>query len=319
MDSAPPARLIPSGNQWFSPGHGLLVRSVPRSACGRGGACAINGEKVMIIDIPRYISSTTPGRIRNVMLRSIGEGVHESQLRTYFELESLTPLDHLNYCFGDVCSRESVPHSRRARFNHLLRWDMSAFTSEVEDLITVLSEALCLPTSGDLDLALTLDWMETQERDHTGTSEWVSTTIGDLVHRAKSDAVGPRTRELSIDHLAERLAAVIHDHPAYRECSFIVSPPGSLGGGRGLGQILAERVAAATGKRLAKTYFPRYTDPLASGELIDVELPLDGECLIIDDVWDTGSTVAVVARRARRAGASRVHALVATRMPRTSI
>jgi adenine/guanine phosphoribosyltransferase-like PRPP-binding protein len=189
---------------------------------------------------------------------------------------------------------------------------------EVADLLALLARVQSLPCSGDLGLALALDWYKMRS-DGTADVEWFDTEIGALIHRGKYSRIQRARKQLG-DHLAE----VIHAHPLLRSASTVVTVPGCDANGKSFAELLAGQVAKQTGLPLCRTQSasgprePRKSaaTPLRSDEFW-MPMMLFDSVIVIDDVYRTGNTVRTAARAARLAGAETVYALVAARTRRT--
>lgn len=238
--------------------------------------------------------------------------------RMYLHAEQL-PLTHIMECFGDHYTVVDGSSERASQYDYCLEFT-SEFPPGFEDMVQLLTDALCLPPEEPLDLALALDRYKVPDDDLPATA-WANTEIGELVHRAKYYKSSPGLQEAARETLAERLAGAIQSHPAYWRAPYLVSVPGASGDGTSTGEIVARLVSQRTGKRLIQTVGPERPAKKANPSL-DVrgmfQLPtmLDGPCVVVDDVWMTGATIREVGRVARGAGAPSVYGLAAARTMR---
>ncbi len=143
--------------------------------------------------------------------------------RMYLHAEQL-PLTHIMECFGDHYTVVDGSSERASQYDYCLEFT-SEFPPGFEDMVQLLTDALCLPPEEPLDLALALDRYKVPDDDLPATA-WANTEIGELVHRAKYYKSSPGLQEAARETLAERLAGAIQSHPAYWRAPYLVSVPG---------------------------------------------------------------------------------------------
>lgn len=209
-----------------------------------------------------------------------------------------------------------VPDSRRGTWTHRFEFPAGVPT-EVRHLVSLLEEVLTLTNTPHLNCVIALDWYKVPD-DELPPDQWANTDVGALINRGKysgaMDAAGAA--------LADRIAGFMQRHPLYRDCSAIVTAPGSRANQESFGERLAATVAQRVGKTLVVTQAPKGARPPAkqgqaqlSPEECGFEMPqrLSGSVVVVDDVYRTGSTMRAVAYAARHAGARRVLGVVGAR------
>lgn len=227
-------------------------------------------------------------------------------------------MTHIKACFAPEYSLVPVA-TDRGEFNRCLQFPGS-FPDGFETLVSLLQTALCLPAPPPFDLTLALDRYKTAD-DDVPPEQWANTEVGELIYRAKYFTYSPDKQRQARNSLAERMTEAIGKHPAYRDAPYLLSVPGSSGDGNSTGEMLARLVAEASGKQLIQTIGParaqRKADPgLDVAGLFSSPTMLDGPCVVVDDVWHTGTTCTEVARVAKLAGADAVYGLVGARTMR---
>lgn len=126
-------------------------------------------------------------------------------------------------------------------------------------------------------------------------------------------------RRASAHTLIDSLSDVVSRHPSMRVAPSVVSVPGSNGDGNSVGEYIARRLAELTGKALIVTTGPAREPREAGGSYQGLdglfELPslVDGACIVVDDVFKSGTTMRATALAARRAGATAVYGLAAVK------
>ena len=236
--------------------------------------------------------------------------------RIYLQSGNL-PIRHISHCFPDSFNEIDVRREHAAKFNHCLHWP-DPIPAKATDLVTLLQAVLALPThDNDCELSLALDWY----KDFTEEGEPVNSEVGELVRRAKYFKYSPHIMSAAQAQLAGRLADVVRRHPALDQAPYLVSVPGSKGDGRSAGERIAGMLADLTSKDLVKTVGQsrpeRKEDQSCKLEgLFKLPAPLDGPCVIVDDVCRSGTTLREIALLAKNAGAPTVYALVGARTRR---
>lgn len=153
--------------------------------------------------------------------------------------------------------------------------------------------------------------------------EWPRTGIGELVYRAK-DYVGRYAvrDEGAAAEICDLIVEFIENHPRYSRSDALVAAPSSTPEKKyTLPRVIAERVSKSTGKRLlvadrvrsipAQKEYDAQAAGVSRAELQNESVVLmdDAEGLtiiVLDDLYESGSTMAEVARACRAGGAASV-------------
>ncbi|WP_070386221.1 ComF family protein [Rhodococcus erythropolis] len=236
----------------------------------------------------------------------------------YLQTDPL-PLTHIKECFGDSYAIVRGSPEWTSEYNRCLEF-VDGFPKSFKNFVQLLSEVLCLPADEPFDLAFALDRYKVPEEDVHPT-DWANTEVGDLVYRSKYFTSSPALQAAAREALAGKLAEAIRRHPSYHAAPYIVSVPGSSGDGTSTGESIARQVAGLTAKRLIQTIGParpaRKANPgLDVRGMFHLPAMLDGPCIVLDDVWMSGTTIREVGRVARHGGASHVYGLAAARTMR---
>jgi hypothetical protein len=175
----------------------------------------------------------------------------------------------------------------------------------------------------DMDQCFALDF--NYEIDKTN-DEKVYTRTGRLEHDAKEQA-----DESAIQQLTASLTHFCNNHPLYREGDAIAAVPPNPSKKFHLPCTLAERVAAKTGKINGALLVTKSQDTAKAQQLVlDEKIPAIAKALnvhqsvkgkkiiLIDDLYQSGSTMWTVARALKSAGAARVYGLACVKSWRDS-
>lgn len=264
-----------------------------------------------------FSSSEKPGRIQSHAFAAPSSG----HVWLYLNSPSDLPVTHIHHYYSSRFTYDQVPSGYIFTYSHCLRWPGGCPT-ELTPFVELLESGLAIPAQAiGVDLGLALDWYKIPD-DGLPSSQWSNTEVGELVHRAKYYLSSPELRRTAGLALIARLVDAIRSHPAMNAAPYIVSVPGSKGDGSSTGELIAKRVADATGKVLIST-----SGPQRPARKEDQSYSLDGKflirdnlsapCVIVDDVIRSGTTIRAVAAVARRAGAPRVYGLVAAKTLRS--
>jgi hypothetical protein len=205
-------------------------------------------------------------------------------------------------------------------------------TATTQAVLRVLERVVTLPTPGNLDFAIAIDWYKAPV-DGVAPNSWPNTSAGDLVHRAKywylrSSLNREKFKECG-GTLVNRLADVVGEHPLLRDVDSVAAAPGHDPELRDFGTMLASATARHFGKPFACCSGPpgfrtpaKDLDPAqraaAIGDKFACEASMDGQSvLIVDDVYSSGTTMAETARALRKAGAARVAGICPVRTMRS--
>lgn len=177
-------------------------------------------------------------------------------------------------------------------------------TEDVEALLNILTSSVSILDRAEESHALGLHW-------YNGVGR---TQLGDLVYAAKYE-VDDSTRRRSTNVLAELCVEWLAAHPRYRNADCVVAvPPSSVGRGQDLPTILAEVIAGALRiERFEMPSLPR--SPQKGLEVSEARRNVQGKfrlsdrlagrsVILLDDLYDSGSTIneGVRALKAARAG-----------------
>jgi hypothetical protein len=217
------------------------------------------------------------------------------------------------------CAKGDVPEMLYSTWSHALLLPLS-LTEGYRSLADLLKVNLSLTTRADLDCAVAFDWYKIPPQDDS--PKWPNTPSGELIYRGKYWGAGS-DRTAARRALISRYVDLIESHPLYRNCTSIVTVPGHAANGNSFAEQLAARVAEMSGKYLIKTESPGGPRPQAKESTSEIAvghfaLPtqVEGDVIILDDVYRSGTTMNAVARAAKMAGASRSFGLTAVRTMR---
>ncbi|MER5434076.1 phosphoribosyltransferase [Streptomyces sp. NPDC002588] len=218
-----------------------------------------------------------------------------------------------------VCTAEEVPEDKRREWSHAFRLNV-VDQRTIHQLCELLKSVLCLTVKSDLNFAIAFDWYKDPVGDDPMT--WPNTASGELIYRSKYYGAGTAQARAETE-LLDKYVAVINKHPLLRECPTIATIPGHRADGRSFGERLARKVASMTGKTLVETQSPGGQRPQAKEGAVRIAdnhfaMPqiLEGDVIVLDDVYGSGTTMAAVAKTAKRAGAEHAFGLVAVRRMR---
>ncbi len=215
---------------------------------------------------------------------------------------------------GPIFEKETCIELSRGQFgNFWCRIRTEEEFARIEDWVHQQGTRIFLRDCLDLSIALDLNFPE------PGASH---TALGERENRAKH-----RRDEKAIRYLAEALVRAIRDLSFYRDCRFIAAVPAPPDKGFHLPNILVARVAAALGltdltngfsfsgtKRSIKNLpmNEKWTAWENSGLAFDTPPPVDYDgspVILIDDKYQSGTTIQFVAARMRAAGIGRIYGL----------
>jgi len=225
---------------------------------------------------------------------------------------------HVCMGFPGAVSVDLYP-KHRPRWTHRLRLRTGA---DVTELLLLLQRVVVLPVPDELDAAIALDLYS--RPCPTGTNGLAYTSVGELIHRIKYEN---RDRDKVISagrSLSGSLTEVVLTHPWFQSCDLILPVPGHdrtrLAASVRIGATIAQDTGKARSSVTSRQEFRRSAKDMNRSEraqLMDeysIEQDLtDRTVLVVDDVYQTGSTMRGVARAARRAGASTILGLVGAR------
>jgi len=224
--------------------------------------------------------------------------------------------DQLVRAGGDGCYVASLTEKSSKTYTHAIAF-RHGVPPEIEELAELLSTVLTLTPVRGIDLAISLDW----HKQPGENDDLINTEMGRSIQYTKYATYpnGSSSRR-EWAKLVSAMSKFVLEHPEYVEAGAITAPPGHLSNGNSYGEKLAKAIAretqipylpmTANGERLPQkesSVIPDLTDEF------EMEMSVEGTILIIDDVFHTGSTLAGAAAAVRRAGASKVLSLTATR------
>jgi hypothetical protein len=217
------------------------------------------------------------------------------------------------------CREVEVPQESRSKYTHVFHF-MEPSQDELRAMSDLLKEVLTLTTKSDLDCAIAFDWYKIPPEDDS--PKWPNTETGELIYRGKYYNPGVAQNRARRE-LVDKFVKILADHPLYRGCAQIVTVPGHKADSQSFGERLAATVAAKAGKTLVETQSPGGPRPQAKegpSQVTDghftMPIPLQGDVIVLDDVYRSGTTMNAVAKAAKRAGAQRVFGLAAVRTMR---
>lgn len=200
--------------------------------------------------------------------------------------------------------------SRHFPFNYRFDWP-HAIPSEVREMTELLKEVLTMPRMPHLDFAITLDWYSIPpDAEH---NYFRHTAAGDMVNKGKYWQEGQARRDAKKD-ISASIKDLLTIHPVLLDTPTLVTVPGSKADFGSFGERLAKHIATATGKELVQTQCKsgerKQRKEDSTVDLTDefvMPSSLDGEVIILDDVYKSGTSMDAVALAARKAGATSVY------------
>lgn len=193
------------------------------------------------------------------------------------------------------------------------------------ELLDLLRQILTVPESGTA-YALALDRYK-QPQDGVDPRLWSNTTLGQMIYRGKyllNHPLDPQRRSIGAN-LADQLCTVIEMHPLLTTIDAIIAVPGHDPKVRSFGEQLAIGVAQrrsiplircskpASFQRAAKNMDPDERHAELANSFTCRATQRVKSALIIDDVYETGTTTGEAARAAKASGVADVAALCVVR------
>jgi hypothetical protein len=222
----------------------------------------------------------------------------------------------IQMAFGDLCRRVPVPNESAETYTHCQQFD-SGVQPQVITMVELLGEILTCTSRAELDCAVVLDWYT--EPPTAEKPNWSYTGGGLVLNRSKY-RTDSEDRKAARKLLMSTLAELVGLHPLLRDAPVIVTCPGHAGDGAGFSEQLARRLGEVTGKQVVETVaingprLSRKEDPTQSlAGAFRIDTPLPTSVIVVDDVYQSGTTMAAVATAARAAGAERVFGLAFVR------
>jgi hypoxanthine-guanine phosphoribosyltransferase len=202
-------------------------------------------------------------------------------------------------------------------------------TTEIENLLDLLTRAVTLPTPRGMDTVLALDWYKVAE-DGVDPRSWSNTAAGEWVSQGKYwYRSGPLLQEEAGRQAARALAEAVRTHPTFTAATAVADVPGHDVMQVSFGSRLAATVAQQTDRPFvrvsctvpfrpeAKNVTDGQHTAVLHGSFL-VSEPLRGSrVLVVDDVFRSGRSMAEVARACRAAGATSVSGLCVVRTMRS--
>lgn len=210
--------------------------------------------------------------------------------------------------FANLCHLDNMSVRYAKQFTHRIRFE-EGVTKNVLRLVELLESALTLTPRPELDFAVVLDWYKVPPNEDS--DRWTNTDTGELVYRAKYYNAG-RDSRTAREELVRQMTETIQQHPLLSYADQLITCPGHQADGASFGEWLATEISKSLGMPLVPTTC--LTGARASRKEGPIDLTgafgfpegLTGRCLIIDDVYQSGTTMGAVATAARTAGASNV-------------
>jgi hypothetical protein len=204
-------------------------------------------------------------------------------------------------------------------------WSPGALRLDVAELLAVLSVTLTLRCPVVLDFVLALDWYKTPA-DGVPATSWPNTETGELVSRGKYRYKTDGDHQAKVGLLLmQKMSVVIQGHPLLRKADVVLDVPGHDAERVSFGSRMAAKVARDfkvpkvrvkardTFRAEAKSVDPLHRANILAGQF-SIARDLHGHtALIVDDVFQSGASMAETARAARAAGANRVLGICAVR------
>lgn len=210
-------------------------------------------------------------------------------------------------------------------WTHALQSPETGVNAEVNTLLTLLTEVLTLQRYPNLDFGITLDWYKIPD-DSLDSHQWANTAAGELVTRGKYWYKNrpELQRQVGLE-LVGNMCNAISRHGVLNRVAVILDVPGHDSDRLSFGSRVASTVASRHGKPMirvaAKSEFRPEAKGLSRSEREEVlrdqfmvsDEVKDKAVLIVDDVYQSGTSMGEVAKAARQSGALRVFGFCAAR------
>ncbi|WP_410619356.1 ComF family protein [Amycolatopsis sp. cmx-8-4] len=207
----------------------------------------------------------------------------------------------------------------RPRWTHRLRLQAG---DDATELLSLLQRVMVLRVPAELDAVIALDLYS--RPCARGTNGLAHTSVGELIHTIKYENRSSAKVRTAGRTLSSSLTEVVLAHPWFQTCDLILPVPGHdqtrLAASDRIGATIAKSTEIDQGSVATRREFRRSVKNMSRSEralLMDeysIDQDLTGhKVVVVDDVYQTGSTMRGVARAARRAGASTVLGLVGAR------
>lgn len=216
---------------------------------------------------------------------------------------------------GDACYESKLTPKGMQDWTHSLRFPRGV-PDYLPPFLDLLIDTVTLGSREGINIGMSVDWHKEQNDE----GYLVNTDMGRRIQFTKYAKYpsGSGSRQAWRELIAS-MAEFIRRHPFYAWTKVITSPPGHNADGNSFGEQLARAVAKATDKAYIEMTAagPRPEQKEAGQRDLSDEFTLSQRInepiIIIDDVFHTGATLDAAAQAARRAGATEVMTLTATR------
>ncbi|KQX07332.1 MULTISPECIES: hypothetical protein [unclassified Leifsonia] len=223
--------------------------------------------------------------------------------------------DEIKIVASAVCVEAALSDDGKKTWTHAFRF-AGVVPASVTELADLLKLALSIPSPGQVDRCMALDWYTVPNED----DELIHTRAGELINFTKhaSHPDYSNSRNCRREMIAT-LADFIQRHPRYSVATAMVAAPGHLADGNSFGEKLAREVAAKAGISFVESTSPggprerQFDTKQDLSEAFTVNGTLSGTVIVLDDVYQSGGSATGAAAAARRAGATTVVFLAVAR------
>ncbi len=213
-------------------------------------------------------------------------------------------------------------------WTHALRSPDPLPSPAMRPLLILLTEIISLPSPPGIDIALALDWYKIPQQG-VDSRQWANTAIGGLVnsgkYRYKYDA---RLQAQAGRALVDHMWHAVERHGTLNQTTVVLDVPGHDSTRVSFGSRLAATVARRRGVPMvkvltrssfrpeAKSLQGAARESLVMDEFLVSDQVRGQSALVVDDVFQSGASMAAVGKKARQSGAVTVHGLCGVRTMR---
>lgn len=210
-------------------------------------------------------------------------------------------------------------------WTHALLSPSSSMQEPVGLLLQLLTEVLSLPSPVGVDAALALDWYKKPE-EGVDPYQWDNTPVGQLVRSGKYTYKFNEEMQSQVGlQLVKLLCETIERHGLLSQSTAVLNVPGHDSARVSFGSRMAATIARDRGTQMIKvatrSRFRPEAKNLAEADRLallsnefSVGQRLDGQqVLVVDDVFQTGTSMSAVASAARQSGAAKIYGICGVR------
>lgn len=296
------------------------VESGDRSPCpkiGRLGACSCGGSLDVSVPVTPYRSDSRGGVLERWSPVDDRTG-HVVWLRG--PAGAATQLLHA----GAGYTLLETPAWAQNQWTHVLTAP-GRLSQPSSCLLNLLLRIVTLPTTHPLDAAVALDWYKVIDPD-LSPRDWQNTSTGQLIADGKYNYAFDQEQVRRAGTTVVRLVCeALDSHSVFGSCPLVADIPGHDTKNLSFGSRMAAAVARSRNRQLipvhpAASFRPSMKNIPAQQRAsvlhnhFRVDLPIGGhDVLIVDDVFQSGTSMTEVARALKTAGARSVFGISAVR------